>query len=204
LPLEPDPNKPFQFRFPGLTKDERQAWSEGLVPLPAPISWFEFTLGSSRSGLLILDLGGEWLVTRLDWTPETFLLYDGHAVSIRMDDVGPVGMIPVRVTGPPAVTQAATSNAPIAGPAYRMTPMMAIYMTLMLLSSSTEVVSQHAPKNLNKGRIKKGRTPLADHHVVTIVPERFLRASRSEAGFTRLPPRLHSRRSHIRTLHRGR
>jgi hypothetical protein len=80
---------------------------------------------------------------------------------------------------------------------------LGLYLTLMIGSSSTETHIERAPERLNRTRVARGRTPLADHRVVRIVPEAYLRARRAEAGRTRLAPRLHFRRSHIRTLYRG-
>jgi hypothetical protein len=208
LPLEPIPDDPLSFAPPALTPVEWEAWCDGLVPLPAPISWFEVYLGNSRSGLLIREIDREWAITRLDWTNALF--YDGHAIWISRDAVGQRMMagdtqaIPARMTGPATLGEAVLSASQREqSEIYGSSARLAVYLALMLLSSSTEIRTELAPSRLNKSRIARGRTPLVDHRIVRIVPEIYLRARRAESGFTRLPPRLHYRRSHRRTYHRG-
>lgn len=204
LVLEPDPKDPGVFALPALAPIEREAWCEGLLPLPAPVCWYEFTLAHIRSALLVSDLGGcRWRMNRFNWPkPGHHLIYDGHEVALDRDRTS-AALMQVTVNGGRAVAEMAKVHPATARLMYTEQPFLALYLTLMINSSSTELRRERAPKNLNEARVKKGRTPLADHRVVTIVPERYLRQSRLEAGLTRLPPRLHKRRSHIRTLHRG-
>lgn len=80
------------------------------------------------------------------------------------------------------------------------------YLLMMLHSRSTESRTEPAPDKLNKARIKKGNSPIPEHRVVSIVPYRIAKDIRREygdAGFLRASPRLHWRRSHIRTLESG-
>lgn len=76
---------------------------------------------------------------------------------------------------------------------------LAIYLTLMLSSRTTEVrqAPPESPK-LNKARIKRGKEPLPSHRIVRIVPESFRKASVLEGYAQRRAPRLHWRRSHLR------
>lgn len=74
---------------------------------------------------------------------------------------------------------------------------LAVYLTLMLNSKSTDIVREAAPAKLNKIRERKGQTPLYDHTVVTIVPNRYVDRGEGQGG-THATPRLHWRRTHKR------
>jgi hypothetical protein len=208
LPLEPVPDDPLRFAAPRVTLVEWEAWCDGLVPLPAPVSWFEFTVGNSRSGLLVREIDREWAVTRLDWADVLF--YDSHAVWISKDTIGQKLMadgalraIPARITGPATLGRAVISASQRErSEMWGASGQLAVYLALMLISSSTEIRIERAPDKLNKSRIARGRMPLAAHRIVRIVPEAYLRVRRAEAGL-RMPPSLHYRRSHRRTYHRG-
>jgi hypothetical protein len=202
LPLERDPEDTNLFSLPDLTSDEREAWCEGLLPLPAPLCWYEFAISGGRGFMLVRDLGQcHWRMTRMFWPePGEDLVYDGHEVALIRTSATEADIL---VSGGPTVHGLSRTRPEWAEMAYNEQPFLALYLTLIINSSSTEVRTECAPERLNRARVKRGRTPLQDHRVVTIVPERYLRQSRLEAGFTRLPPRLHSRRSHLRTLHRG-
>lgn len=79
---------------------------------------------------------------------------------------------------------------------------LAVYLTLMLNSKSSEVTTSPAPKALNAARTKRGHTPLADHRIVTIVPKNYSHVKGAD-GIDRRSPRLHWRRSHLRKLPTG-
>ena len=196
LPLEPDPTEPGKLLLPPLTPVEREAWTDGLIPLPAPLCWFEFTLQGYRSGILVRD---GWTCSRYDWVKE--LMFDGHAARISDGMMSPSSKnLEVVIKG-----TIMTRDPALLRQIYGMIPPTAIYLALMLCSRSTEVTQSDEPaRKLNVARAKMGRAPLEQHRIVRIVPETCLRAARAEQGLSdRLPPRLHWRRSHIRVLHRG-
>jgi hypothetical protein len=198
LPLEPAA-EPGVFRLPKLTRDEAEAWCEGLLPLPAPCVWYEFTY-NNRSGLLLIEDGTKWQLERLEWLPgEAFVVF-GVRVTIdraSFDPLAPIGegfysgnLDLIRRLTPEKRSEVFGHDA-----------LLAIYLTLVINSRSTEVTRESPPPQLNKARDKRGVTPLFDHRVVRIVPQRFLRGA--PGGGTHASPRLHWRRSHIRTLYRG-
>jgi hypothetical protein len=176
--------------IPNLTQDEKEAFNEGLIPLPAPVCWFEFQLGNLISGILIRE---NWVCTRLDWSNN--FIFDNNRCSVDLqffvDDDDKI-----TIEAPKDFIE---QNIQV----YLTVPLMAIYLTIMLNSRSTEITESVPPVRLNRARAKRGRTELASHRIVRIVPDAYLRERRAESGLTRLPPRLHYRRSHIRTLHRG-
>jgi hypothetical protein len=199
LPLEVDPQRPDTVALPRFTADELEAWCDGLLPLPAPVCWYEFNI-KHRAALLVRDYGDGWGFARFDWTNP--LVYDGHEILCQRSSR--IGDWHFRMGGSQEfLNDIVTPDRQAVYAHYGANASLGLYLTLMINSPSTELRREPAPERLNRGRLARGRTPLADHRVVTIVPERYLRQSRLEAGFTRLPPRLHSRRSHIRTLHRG-
>lgn len=91
LPLE-EGQKPGHFFLPPFTADEQDFWRMGLVPLPAPICWYEFVIGISRSGLLVLEhepenRGGRyhWSSQRVDFIRGGEYVYDGVVVWASRD-----------------------------------------------------------------------------------------------------------------------
>lgn len=74
---------------------------------------------------------------------------------------------------------------------------LAIYMTMMLSSRTTEVRYEAPPEKLNRARMKRGNTPLPAHRIVTIVPGKYIDQGDAQGG-THRSPRLHWRRSHRR------
>lgn len=197
IPLESQPHPDgTAFVLPKLTNAEREAFIEGMIPLPAPLCWFEFTLNGHRSCILVQE---GWRCSRYDWNDE--IIFDDHTCTIQLatdndhDDK-------VQLTGTSFMSLGAT---PQIKELYGTIPVMAIFLALMLCSRSTEITaSPPPPTKLNAARARRARAPLAQHRVVRIVPEAYIRARRAEQNATdRLPPRLHWRRSHIRTLNRA-
>lgn len=83
------------------------------------------------------------------------------------------------------------------------TAFFAFHCFLGLLDSTcTQVKTQQASEALNKARAKRGRSPLYEHHVVTI-EARSASGRLMHAGGTHASPRKHWRRGHRRVLHRG-
>ncbi len=198
LHLEPGIDTNY-FELPPLTKDELEAWNENLVPLPAPLCWYEFTVDSCRCGLIIVECDDEWTIQRLDFSPAGLVFNDSGSVIKR----GRLGVnCGVEIFGE-AARVVLEKNYKTAAELYGSIPIMSIYLSLMLISRSTEIVRERAPEKLNKSRIAKGKASLADHTIVRILPKEYLRQRLAESGRTHASPRLHWRRSHLRTLHRG-
>lgn len=185
------------YELPELTPDERSFWIQGLIPLPYPVCWFEFTLNRSRSGLLVEEVGTQWRCQRLDWGAQA-LLFDGITTAADRMKQDPDDSLVMEVVGnTPLYRQLERSGSIVAGANIATAMYMAIYMALMLNSRTTDVEkSAPPPAGLNKQRARRGRAPLQAHSIVTIVPARF--QSRGDGTGTHRPPRLHWRRSHIR------
>jgi hypothetical protein len=189
------------WNVPSLTTEEESYIDEGLVPLPAPLSWFEFILGSHTSGLLI-DANG-WKVMRIDFDRNTGSgMVDGMwCVRTRQEKDG---TSTYALEGNPdliaKIESMGSSIISVMTPAANWN--LARYFTFMLYSKSTEIeYVQTSSKKLKRHSSLSTREPLPDHRIVRIIPRRFLR--HDSEGPTRLSPRLHWRRSHIRTLHDG-
>ena len=178
---------------PELTADEISFWGEGLIPLPAPYTWFEFILPTTteRSAFLVLP---DKEMFRIDFV-------DGkchcNGVSIICED-DRLRTFKIS-TESPRVFQGLESFLRSEAAGYRLM----VYMALMLNSKSTEIIRAIAPHRLNKSRAKSKKSPLRDHAVVTIVPAKFISQSYGEASELRKPPRLHWRRSHLRLVNKG-
>lgn len=184
-----------QWRDPGLTADEAEAVSLGLIPLPAPLCWYEFE-ENPRIGLLIERRQNyTWVhpvirerdggvstgpVSRTDWSE---VRHDSYPVEIVQPEHRPDELFdkPSRADCLPA--------------------QYAILLTLMLSSKTTEITRADVGKS-NRLRRLRGLAPLPPHRIVRIVPERYIRAAAQ--GGTHRSPRLHWRRSHLRHLPDGR
>jgi hypothetical protein len=203
LHLEPDPQRPESFILPLLTHDEKSAWAEGLIPLPAEKCWYEFLIGGQRSALLAFEGNNNDLyVARFDWRPGNTFMFDGVWLNLNREENKHSEYLASKLyIGSTSFAEYAeeknlrelyTANGPLA-----------VYLTLMINSKTTETEKITPPAKLNKARIKAKKQPLPIHRIVRIIPKEYLRARLAESGRTRLSPRLHWRRSHIRTLHRG-
>lgn len=204
LILEPADEDENNFKTPKLTDEEEGFWTEGLIPLPAPVLWFEFKLAGTTSGLLILKVDGGMKVSRCEyqknqreysidgvWTWFERHGMKGNYVHLKVMDER-IGAI---VDKKPAYFKETH---------YASSFQLAKYFLLMLNSRTTEIARVVPDAALNKARTKRGAAPLKSHTVVTIVPTRFLRGERPEGERgTHASPRLHWRRSHVRVLASG-
>lgn len=182
------------YAIPALTEDEKNFWREGLIPLPFPVCWYEWVLGGFRSGLLVLEREPELWVHRIDFVRDE-VLFDGVAVQLDRQPV--IGSNHIRATLSGNYTLLNSLAGERVSGWIATSGLLAIYLTLMLNSKSTESVVEPAPAKLNAARVKRGHAPLAAHRVVRIVPRRF-QYERGPLGHERLSPRLHWRRSHLR------
>jgi len=213
LPLEENPDNIIMgrptWRIPTLTDVEIDAWYSGLIPLPAPVCWLEYCLGSSTSGILVRGESGKIQTMRVDYTKsggqvfpgiwateykngeERTILYAGVRTATRTyTAIGNDEQIEWlrefhRRDDSTGVLNLAQDN------------YLAMYLILMISSLSTEITREHIPEKLNRARVKSGHEPLPNHYVVNIVPGRFIQR-REGKGSTHASPRLHWRRSHLR------
>lgn len=75
-----------------------------------------------------------------------------------------------------------------------------IYMSLMINSQTTEVRKVEPNAASNRLRRMRGKLPIKGHTRVTIVPKYFIVHMNGHGGWHN---RLHWRRTHVRTYHRG-
>jgi hypothetical protein len=184
--------------LPALSREECKFWEQGLIPLPFKSCWYEFVIGTSRSGLLVMqDMAGELpgtYIHRIDYVLGEEVIFDGVLLGIegatedglRCSMSGNTHAIDsLRKRG--ELHDAVIMNGPLA-----------IYLTMMLGSRTTEITVGPVPKFLNRKKVQKGETPLPAHRIVHIVPNKYRQAAEREALAERRLPRLHWRRSHLR------
>lgn len=216
IPMESDAEEG-SMTLPGVTPEERDMFSMGLLPLPFESCWFEAATPS----------GSEYLSYYLEETETGY-----RATPFRVLESGLRG---VQVTGEhwDIVRGVPEKSAPTVdiydtfGGAALMHEMQQeyyggnldrsmiikgevgflTYLLLMLSSRTTEVREEQAPVKLNKKRKAKGLAPIPAHRVVSIIPRGAVREYRDQerAGGTanRSSPRIHWRRSHLRQLANG-
>lgn len=202
-----------QYLIPQLTAAEQEMWNEGLIPLPADFCYFEFDFGGSRSALLLSENDHIVSIMRIDFpfkhTDERIrnhIVLDG--LTIQVDRRAPYrttrdGTMEYTMTGPKRLLDILErENKDFVAAQYLSNVPLAQYMLLMLNSRTTEIATEKASPALNKARAKKGRPPLSDHRIVTIVPGRYVDRGDGKGG-THGSPKLHWRRSHIRTTKNG-
>lgn len=178
LHLEPSERGLPAYDVPRLTDEEEGFFAEGLIPLPAPVTAFEFQVaGHPRYLILVVDGEEGWEATRMEDG-----LITGTWIRKTPDD-DPTAHF---VWGPPS-----TEPKDLEKVTYGANLGMAKYFSLMISSKTTEV------RRVEGGpREGSNRHPLPAHRVVTIVPTRF--RTDGDAGGTHASPRLHWRRSHLR------
>lgn len=202
-----DENKASVWLCPRLTTDEEGFWHDGLIPLPAPLCWFEYALGTARTGLLVNTVGNKWRAARLDITKDDVIVFDGMAVQAQqlgnMRGIADNEQLSVELLGNLEFYNTVSSKTWQEANVGAIMPMVK-YLTLMLNSRTTENLQATVSTALNKKRQKNGLTPLPDHRVVRIVPRRFQYERHADGTLSeRRSPRLHWRRSHKRTYADG-
>lgn len=193
------------FALPDLTPIEREFWRDGLVPLPAEICWYEFRLNGIRTALLIGEDKSDdplWTVMRVDTDREGTFSFDGVSAGIRRRRNPSIGQAEIEIVGNQKAIQGADRTFGDDGirTLFASSVVLSIYLTLMIGSKSTDVMTEEPPERLNRQRAKNGLRPLEIHRVVTIAPKRFRLPG---AGGTHASPRLYWRRSHLRRLGSG-
>ncbi len=211
FPLEPAPPMPdghLMFQMPKITDEEWGFWHQGLLPLPFDNVWYEWQLGRERCGILVMADATKWHIIRFDdtdgfiYTDWTVLTADqgeahtGHTMTVQL-----ACMSKMMTRG--FLERPDDPNLQMLKGATRDMIGVAVYMTLMLNSSTTERSRANAPKFANFQRREKKLPLLKDHTVVRIVPVRYLRESDGDTVGDRRGPRLHWRRSHLRHYQTG-
>lgn len=186
-----------EWSIPQLSDDEKGFWVDGLIPLPAPLCWYEFIIGGTRSCLLIEEDNKVWTLTRVDLVNKTVTFAN---VWVTADRRSNHPLIPLNFSVDfEAIDKNSSPNAYYALITLAGGDMaLAIYLTLMLNSKTTETTRDQAPPKLNKARIARKVTPLFDHRIVRIVPYQYRRTEATSSSGGHASPRLHWRRSHKR------
>lgn len=205
LMFEPTPDHT-GWHLPALTSDEQSFWHEGLIPLPTKVCWYEFVIGTTRSGLLVVDEDPLWHIQRLDFDNGREVMFDGVIISMSRTTTVKNTPLTVELHGNTSLIDRLKMSPEkeyllrdclaVSGP-------LAVYLTLMLNSRSTSIVTEKAPAKLNAARLKRGHAPLPQHRIVTIVPKNYSHVKGAD-GVERRSPRLHWRRTHLRHLPTGR
>jgi hypothetical protein len=174
-------------------------FEEGLGQLPFDISYFECSMNGQLAAAIVWNDGAG----AISATP--------FICGAKIPEYG-LGNVPIlyKVTltvedGELAYRRSGLVGEPEPDEAINNLIDKSVYLVLvamaLLASDAVEVAEVAAPKRLNKRRLKKGKVPLYDHHVVKIKG-----VSKSGGiiplGGTHASPRQHWRRGHIRTLHR--
>lgn len=196
------------FKMPDITDEEMQFWFDGLLPLPADVCWYEFRVTNKKnydsvSGLLIKkDKNGIAWAQRIEYNHKgaTDYMCDGTWVSLKdrrnliwknADDLRSRQLKMLSIEQQYDL--------------FGSSAMLMLYFTLMINSKTTEVrrVAPTAKQQSLRKQLRK--TPLPAHTIVTIVPQRFIDEARKADGEkgTHASPRIHWRRSHLRTINKG-
>jgi hypothetical protein len=189
----------YGYSLPDFTDTEWELWGLGLIPLPANPSWYEYQLGTSRSGLLVYTHEERWCVVRAELAPSMY--WDAVMVSIPRKSAAHQTYTQCEMHSDWMAPQQLTEEQKRT--LWGDQAHISIYLTLMLGSKTTEKKNVPAPAFINKARAKKGKPLLPEHTVVRIVPHQYITESQREAGRTHASPRLHWRRSHLRVYDRA-
>lgn len=211
LPLEPYDGEETKlkgvFYAPKVTNDELEFWFEGLIPVPSPVSWYEFVVNGIRSGLMIVQTEGTTYTQRVEFdrgskTKRAEALIDGVWAELTSDR-----NVTLSATDPQVKALLRKGNLKDADLNYGIDPYLTIYMSLMINSQTTDVRKVKADPESNRLRRQRGKITLKDHTVITIVPNKWIEHVQAEGGPDESREvrhrRLHWRRSHRRVYHRG-
>lgn len=197
-----------QWKAPKLSEDELEFWFEGLIPVPAPICWYEFAINSCISGFIVIDdEEGHIAVQRIEFekTPNNpaSVLIDTVWAWLNRDRT--VGITITDDRSRELLTKKLKNDPGWASTMYGTGPYIMIYLTLMINSQTTEVRKVVPNADTNRLRRLRGKALLKPHTVVTIVPIRFIDEEKTNNNHpgSGSKKRLHWRRSHLRTYHRG-
>jgi len=198
----------YTWKNPELTEVEQEAWDKGLIPMPAPVCWYEYRLGGYTTGLLVRGEPGNIEVQRVDFEKDGSSgvfsgmwgrrndLADGSKLRFKAAR----SQMIFEIDGTPAQMQFVKNLHEQKGASvmnFAADFYFALWLTLMINSGTTEVYRLEEPEKLNRARVKIGKTPLPDHYVIDLYPRKYWDKESLATG-THASPRLHWRRSHLR------
>jgi hypothetical protein len=183
-----------RYVMPTLTPDEQEFFRLRAIPFPADYCWYEFTVETPSA--LLIDASryrseGVIRTTRIDFgsNRKSPTYYSGVWCRLAFDDYSRYAF-----EGDADLVRYMAAN-----PLLSDNPYLAVYLTLMLNSRTTEIENIVPDPKFNRLKKQKGLTPLPPHTVVTIVPKQFRYAKgNNTAGKEIRHMRLHWRRSHMR------
>lgn len=208
--------------LPGVTEEEREMFSMGLLPLPFPSCWFEAPTyqqerGSEHLAYHLLETEDGFMATPfriIEWRGmERIIQMTGEYWQIMRGVPGetlpstqvydPFGGAALMLQASAEMGNPLDHHTIVAGEVGFLT-----YLLLMLSSKTTEFRQVAAPEKLNRRRAAKGKAPIPEHRVVSIIPHGALKEYRAQEremreGRSRASPRIHWRRSHLRQLASG-
>lgn len=196
------------FKIPSMTEDEIGFWFEGLIPLPADVCYYEFSLSEEQgftgiSGLLIRkDRNGDIWTQRVEGPQGNDLDYIIDGTWTRSNRNDTITWINDDVDRFAALSMLHSEKLK---DYFGSAPMLAMYLTLMINSKTTDIVRSVPTAKQQSLRKQLKKLPLPLHRIVTIVPQRFIDEAHEADGTkgTHASPRIHWRRSHVRTYNRG-
>lgn len=205
-----------EMSLPGVTKEEQDIFSMGLLPLPFEKTWFESPSadGSEFLCYLLEEIDNGFVVTpmRVIESRMQVIQVTGEQWTVRY---GTPGETPPTIDlydqfGGGAILEEAQNSFLKDGPDQKTIVKgeigFVLYLLLMLSSKTTEIRETPAPHKINKKRSARGKAPIPSHRVVSIIPRKAVaeyRRQENEQAASRSSPRIHWRRSHIRQLQNG-
>lgn len=192
------------FKMPEITDEELDFWLQGLLPLAHKIVWYEFTVRNHTSALLLKrDENNHVYCQRIEYYDNSNTRYMIDGTWARLTEEKNIQWQNANVDW----TKALQSLPP--DQAYDLwgsSVLLGVYLTLMINSKTTELRTVHPEPRQQSLRKQLKKTPLHSHTVVTIIPKRFIdeavEADGEKVKGTHASPRIHWRRSHVRTYHR--
>jgi hypothetical protein len=187
-----------RFVLPTLTPDEQEFFKLRAIPFPAPYCWYEYTIETPSA--IVVDASryhseGKIRTTRIDFGSSRKLpiLYTGLWCGLSFDNYREY----THESYSPLTRNAG------ADPFLDDAPYLAVYLTLMVNSRTTEIMNIRPTPQSNRLTRLRGRTPQPPHRVVTIVPQQFRYETNPSNPDRKIRHmRLHWRRSHMRHFER--
>lgn len=181
-----------------VTREEMEWIVSGLIPLPAPVCWFEINIQGRDTGFLLYEQEGKLIVDSIDRRKDKVMIYANTQVSVALD--GTVDHLDVNV--PNRLSQDKQLDMDGYIEASVLETGMAYYLLLMINSRSTEVtVSKPTSRVKTKMAVSRGKSPPFNHRTVVIQPKQYYTTMDSVSD-PHDPVvnhrRLHWVRSHIR------
>lgn len=196
--------------LPPMTDFEAGLFLDGYLPFPFDICWFEWAIEDQECGLLIMKLeDGRHLIQvllnngeQLRYGGWIHFLTRGKATSLTMKKPysGLDFFDPPKMAADKGWCEEFSEIADWTSADEVSYAFCAVRLNLMVNSSTTTITKIDASDKLNARRKKRGKLPLVSHTVVDLVPKEMVVCQK---GGTHASPRLHWRRSHLRTYANG-